>query len=169
MRNRWLVVVVIASLCLNVAVVGAYFLRRVRHDHPRRFPLRGLTAEVREKMRKAREAAMPEFSALVARVDSTDSLLWAEMRSEGPDSARVDSFCQELGRVHGRMRAMVFWQMRRELQMMPAAARAEYLNHMMTMRPGLGRPGQVMGRHMRRGAKMPPPREDEPPPPESGN
>jgi len=162
MRSRWLVLIVVASLCLNVAVVGAYFFRRARHDRQRRFPLRGLASEVREKMRKAREAAMPEFAALAERVESTDSLLWVEMRRDPPDSVRVESLCQELGQTHGRMRAMVFRQMHRELQLMPGAARAGYLNHMMMMRPGIGGPGRGMGRHMRRGSRMPAPPEGEP-------
>ena len=174
MRSRWLVVVVVASLCLNVAVVGTYFFRRARRDRSHR--LHGLTAEARERMRKVREAAMPEFSSLVGRVESTDSLLWAEMRRETPDSARVESLCQELGQIHGRMRAMVCRQMHRELQLMPAEARAEYLKHMMRMRPGFGGPGRGMGRHDRRGPRMSPPPEGEPPrdgpppapPPESG-
>jgi hypothetical protein len=180
MRNRWLVLMVVASLCLNVAVVGTYFFRRARHDRQRRFPSRWLTSEARENMRKAREAAMPEFSALVGRVQSTDSFLWTEMRRETPDSVRVESLCQELGRIHGSMRAMVFRQMHRELQLMPAEARAEYLQHMMMMRPGLPlgghhasrESGRGMGRHMRRGSTMPAPREGEPPPgapPESGD
>ena len=175
MRSRWLALIVVASLCLNVAVVGTYFFRRARRDRSHR--LHGLTAEARERMRKVREAAMPEFSSIVGRVESTDSLLWAEMRRESPDSARVESLCQELGQTHGRMRAMVFRQMHRELQLMPGAARAGYLNHMMMMRPGIGGPGRGMGRHMRRGSRMPAPPEGEPlpnepppgPPPESGD
>ena len=184
MRNRLLVVAVIASLCLNVAVVGTYFFRRAHRDRPRRFPMRGLTSETREKMKKAREAAMPEFSVLVGRVESTDSFLWTEMRREVPDSMRVESLCQELGQFHGRMRAMVFRQMHRELQLMPPAARAEYLEHMMRMKPGSplggrhmsGGPGRGMGRHQRRGNEMSPPPDGEvppdgpppEPPPESG-
>lgn len=172
MRNRWLMVIVVASLCLNVAVVGAYFFRRARHDRQRRFPMRGLTSEAREKMRKAREAAMPEFAALAEKEHMDDSLLWAEMARDNPDTLRVDSLSSDLGQFHGKMRAMVFWQMHRELQMMPAAARAEYLNHMKMMRPGFGRPGWGMGRHMRRGSMMPTPGAGEPPPgppPESGD
>ncbi len=185
MRNRWLVVVVVASLCLNVAVVGAFIVHRVRCARPRRFSARGLTSEVRERLRHAREVSMPKFSALVDSVESTDSVLWTEMRREGPDSVRVESLCQELGRIHGSMRAMVFRQMHQELQLMPAAARTEYLQHMMRMRPGLplggrhasGEPRRGMGRHQRRGSRMSEPREggppsDEPqpgPPPESGD
>ncbi len=177
MRNRWLVVIVVASLCLNVAVVGAYVFRRARRDRQHGFAARCLTAEVRENMRKAREAALPEFSVLVDRAQSADSLLWTEMRGESPDSVRVESLCQELGQIHGRMRATVFGQMHRELQLMPTEARAEYLKHMMRMRPGFGGPGRGMGRHMRRGSMMPAPREGEPfpdepppgPPPESGD
>ena len=164
MRNRWLVVIVVASLCLNVAVVGTYIFRRARHDRPRRFAMHGLSSEAREKMRKTREATMPEFAALVGRVESTDSLLWTEMRRESPDSVRVESLCQELGQIHGRMRAMVFRQMHRELQLMPAGARAEYLKHMMRMRPGFGGPGRGMGKHMNRGHRMAPPPDGEPPP-----
>jgi len=37
---------------------------------------------------------MPEFSALVDSGESTDSLLWNEMRRESPDSARVESLCR---------------------------------------------------------------------------
>jgi hypothetical protein len=175
MRNRWLVLVVVASLCLNVAVVGTYFLHRARRGGLRRFPARGLTPDVRERLRKARAEALPEFAALAEKVEATDSLLWTEMRSESPDSARVESLCQELGQIHGKMRAMVFRQMHRELQLMPGAARIEYLNHMMTMRPGFGGPGAGMGRHMRPDPRMPhgdgPPLDEPPPglPPESGD
>jgi hypothetical protein len=164
MRNRWLVVVVVASLCLNVAVVGTYFLRRVRHNRLHRFPLRGLTSEVREKLRKAREAAIPEFAALADKAETDDSLLWAEMRRESPDSVRVESLCLELGQTHGKMRALVFRQMHRELQMMPSAVREEYLMNMMRMRPGLGRPGRGMGGHMNYGHGMGQPPDHEPPP-----
>ena len=185
MRNRWLIVVVVASLCLNVAVVGTYIFRRAHRDRPRRFPARWLTAEAREKLKQARDAAMPEFAAAAEKVESTDSLLWTEMHREYPDSARVESLCQELGRIHGRMRAMVFRQMHREVQLMPVEARTEYLQHMMMMRPGLprgrrhasGEPGRGMGRHMRQGSRVSAPHEgvppsDEPvpgPPPESGD
>jgi hypothetical protein len=174
MRSRWLAVIVVASLCLNVAVVGAYLFHRVRHNRPHRPFGRGLTKQMREKMRRVREAAMPEFSALVGRVESTDSILWAEMRGEAPDSARVESLCQELGQLHGKMRAMVFRQMHRELSMMPAAERNEYLQQMMRMRPR-GQRGR-MGRMMGRGPGGPPPGLEppegeprpEPPPDESG-
>jgi len=179
MRNRWLIVVVVASLCLNVAVVATFIVHRVGRARPRRFTARGLTSEVRERLRHAREAAMPEFSALVDSGESTDSLLWTEMRRESPDSARVESLCQELGRIHGSMRAMVFRQMHREVQLMPTEVRAEYLQHMMRMKPGLplggrhggGGPGRGM-RHMRRASRMSEPREGEPPSepsPESGD
>jgi hypothetical protein len=151
MRNRWPVVVVVASLCLNVALVGTYVFRRARSVRPRRFNARGFTSEVRERLRHAREASMPEFSALVDSVESTDSILWAEMRRESPDSARVESLCRELGQLHGRMRAGVFRQMHRELQLMPEEARAQYLKHMMKMKPGFdgprGRKGRRSGRH----------------------
>jgi len=155
MRSRWLVIVVVASLCLNLAVVGTYFFRRARRDRPHRFPARRLAAEVRERLRQAREAAMPEFAAEADRVEATDSLLWVEMRKDGPDSARVESLCRELGQMHGRMRAMVFRQMHRELQMMPAGDRAEYLDHMMSMRPGFGGPRRGSGRRRQRGPMVP--------------
>ena len=163
MRNRWLMVIAVASLCLNVAVVGTFVVHRVRRARLRRFLASGLTPEVREKLRKAREAAMPEFAALAEKVESTDSLLWVEMRGESPDSVRVESLCQELGQTHGRMRAMVFRQMHRELQLMPPAARVEYLQNMMRMRPGFG-PGRGMGGHMDHGHGMGPPPDHEPPP-----
>ena len=171
MRSRWMVVIVIASLCLNLAVVGTYFFRRARRDRPHRFPARRLAAEVRERLRQAREAAMPEFAAEADKVESTDSLLWIEMGKESPDSVRVESLCQELGRIHGTMRAMVFRQMHRELQLMPTEARAGYLKHMMRMRPGFGGPGRGMFGRMNRGHGMGPGPEGEPPPgppPESG-
>lgn len=167
MRSRWLVVVVIASFCLNVAAVGAYLLRRTCHDRTRRLP-----TEVREKLRQAREAALPGFAALADKEHADDSLLWVEMSSDNPDSLRVDSLSSEVGRLHGRMRAMVFWQMRRELQMMPATARAEYLKHITRMRPGFSGSERRMGRHARRGPMVPPRCEPEPrpgPQPESGD
>jgi hypothetical protein len=164
MRTRWLVVIVVASLCLNLAVVGTYVFRRVRRDRPRRFPVRRLTAETREKLRQTRDAAMPGFLAAAEEVQSNDSLLWAEMRREYPDSARVESLCHELGRIHGTMRAMVFRQMHRELQLMPEEARDQYLKHMMRMRPASGGPRRHIGRRMSRRAGPP----DREPPSESG-
>jgi hypothetical protein len=179
MRGRWLLVIAVASLCLNVAVIGTFLVHRVRRARLRRFPAHGLAPEVREKLRRARETAVPEFAALADKVQDDDSLLWVEMAKANPDSLRVDSLSSEVGRFHGRMRAMVFRQMHRELQLMPVGARAEYLQHMMMMRPGLppcgrhasGGPGRGMDRHMRQGSRMSEPREGEPPPgpPESGD
>jgi uncharacterized iron-regulated membrane protein len=177
MRSRWMVVVAVASLCLNVAVVGTYLFHRARHDRPRRFPARWLTAEARERIRQTREAAMPEFAAEAERVRTTDSLLWQEMRAENPDSARVESLCQVLGEIHGRMRAMVFRQLHRELQLMPAVARAEYLRHMMAMRPGLDRFGRSSCGRMGHAPRMPMRPDETPfpgepppgPPPEAGD
>jgi hypothetical protein len=170
MRSRWLVVVVVASLCLNLAVVGTYFLRRAGRDRPHRFPVHRLAAEVRERLRLAREAAIPEFTVEVSKLEATDSLLWVEMRKDRPDSVRVESLCLELGRMHGRMRVLAFRQMHRELQLMPAEARTEYVQRMMRMRPGPGGAGRGM---MRRMHSCPPmPQTDEPPPgppPESGD
>jgi hypothetical protein len=170
MRSRWLLVVLVASLCLNVAVIGAYLVHRRSHDRLRRFPSRRFAPELREKLRQTRAAATPGFAALADSAETADSLLWVEMRNDNPDSVRVDSFCQELGRIHGVMRAMVFRQMHHEIQLMPAAARAEYLTHMMRMKPAMplrghrfGRPGRGRAPHMRRGRMAP---EDEEPMPE---
>lgn len=180
MRGRWLLVIAVASLCLNVAVIGTFLVHRVRRARLRRFPAHGLAPEVREKLRRARETAVPEFAALADKVQDDDSLLWVEMAKANPDSLRVDSLSSEVGRFHGRMRAMVFWQMHRELQLMPAEARTEYLQHMMGMRPGFplhgrhagGGPGPGKGRRERRGPGVPPsesePPPGSPPPPESG-
>jgi hypothetical protein len=178
MRSRWLFVVMVASLCLNVAFVGAYLVRKARHDRPRRFPARRLAPEVREKLRQTRAAAVPGFDSLADKAEATDSLLWAEMRSDSPDSVHVDSLCQELGRIHGMMRAMVFRQMQQELLLMPSSARAEYLTRMMGMRPAkplrgrsFGGFGRGKGPHVRRRPMTP--HSDEPlpgePPPESGD
>jgi|GEM_PF-915887 len=172
MRGRWLLVVMVASLCLNVAFVGAYLVRRARRERPRRFAVRKLAPEVREKLRQTREAALPGFDALADRAETTDSLLWAEMRSGTPDSVRVDSFCRELGHIHSMMRAMVFRQMHQELLLMPAAARTEYLTRMMGMRSakplrgrcGIGWPGRRTGRFQRQHPEGPPPTEGELPP-----
>jgi hypothetical protein len=182
MRSRWLLVVTVASLCLNVAFIGAYLVHRGSHARLRHFPARRFAPEVRERLRQTRAAATPGFAALADSVEATDSLLWVELRKDSADSTRVDSLCRELGRIHGVMRAMVFRQMHHEIQLMPAAARAEYLTHMMGMKPAMplrgrrfGRPGRGMAPHMRRGQMTPEdeePMPDEPPPgppPESGD
>jgi len=163
MRNRWLAVIAVASLCLNATVVGTYMFRQSRHGRARSVAARNLPPDVRERMRHVRDSAMPGFAAFAGRVESVDSLLWVEMRRDQFDSVRVDSLCRESGQLHGQMRAMVFRQMRRELQLVPPDARAEYLRHMMEMRPGSGRPGRMMGRGrgMMTRPGMPP---DEPPP-----
>lgn len=66
MRNRWLVVIAVASLCLNVAVIGTYIFRTARRLHHRRMAY--LAPEVREKLVKAREAAIPAFAASASRL-----------------------------------------------------------------------------------------------------
>ncbi len=173
MRGRWLVVIAVASLCLNVAVIGTYFLRTARPFHHRHMPF--LAPELREKLARARAAAVPEFVTLAEQAEGLDSLLWAEMRNASPDSVRVDSLCRELGQIHGRMRAMVFRQVHRELQMLPAAAQTEYLHRMMVMRPGFGGLAHEMGWRQHRGSGMGthrggrlPPNVPPGPPPESG-
>lgn len=173
MRSRWLVVVAVASLCLNAAVVGVFLLRTVRRFRHRRLAF--LAPEVRRKLMRSREAAVPEFAALAEQAESTDSLLWAEMRRESPDSARVESLCLDLGRTHGRMRAMVFRQVHRELQLLPLAVRAEYLDRLMRMRTGPGGLARAIGWRQGPGPGMtlppgggPPPNVPPKPLPESG-
>jgi hypothetical protein len=173
MRNRWLVLIAVASLCLNAGVVGAYLFRQLHHGRPHRQAERRLPPELREKMRQFRAEAMPEFVAQAGRAETIDSLLWAEMGGESTSQVRVESLCRELGVIHGELRLLVFRQMHRELELLPPESRAEYIEQMMRMRPGPAGIGRRFGRMVGRNRGMmgpggpppgmePPP--DEPPP-----
>ena len=141
MRNRWLLVVVaVASLALNLAVVGAYFYRARHRRHHSRFPhMRHADAE---RMERIRDQAIPGFESLMSRTESVSTMLMSRIGDPKITRPEVESLCREVGRYHGEMRERMFWQVRSELESLPPERRAEYMEQ---FKSGM--------RHMMRGSR----------------
>jgi hypothetical protein len=170
MKGKWLAVVAVASLCLNLAVVGAYFHQQTRR-HGTRWPvLRGMNRETMGRLHKIREEAWPDFRELAQKDESAKLALLDKIGDPKVSQAEVESLCAEIGRRHGAMGLNAFWLLRSELEALPADRRAEYLEW---LRFGMKQMmhGPMGQRGPWRGEEPPPPLDEYPlpfPPGESG-
>jgi hypothetical protein len=143
MRGRWFAAIAVASLALNVVVLGVY-LYQVRLG-PRRPRLPHMKRVDRERLKRMHREAQPGFESLMFRAESLNAVLLGRVSDPGVTREGVESLCREVGRYHGAMRERMFWQVRRELESLPPDMRAAYLE---MLRPGRGmRMMRRMGRH----------------------
>jgi hypothetical protein len=181
MRGRWLVVIAVASLALNVAVVGTFLYQRYsghgRH-HPPRIP--GLNPQVVAQVRQIREENAPALESLMEQTMPIRTALAELAGSAQSDAGKADSLCTELGRIHVQIEKNMFAMTRRVLEVLPAEMKEHYLE-MLKTNPGRHarqRPGRMRG--ARRGPGMtgeppfggppPMPGEEPPePPPDAGH
>jgi hypothetical protein len=155
MRGRWLAIVAIASLALNVAVVGSFVfinVRRHQRPHPR---IPGFGPEIPPEVRAVFEDARPRMDSLRALIDRVGEEMRAEEELNTPDETRIDSLCREAGRLHGLMMMTAHQSIRRVVQMMPEGKRHEFIENFgrrmghggramhgrRRMMPGPGEPG----------------------------
>lgn len=159
MRARWLVLIVVASLALNVAVVGSYVFFQLR-GHPRRAEqFRHLKPELRGRVEKVMRESAPEMERLMGEEDAVRMAMADELERPQVDEGRLDSLARESGRVHTQMAMLAYHNARRIIEMLPQDERGRFLEN---MRHGMGR---RMHRMMREHGPGGPPGQDMPMPP----
>jgi uncharacterized membrane protein len=156
MRGRWLAVIAVASLILNVAVVGSFVFLRVRHPLGPRHPLRGFRPAMRHVADSLLRESRPEMERLMIEGERLRAEMSEEIVRPDYDERRLDSLCQEAGRLHGRMTALAYRNARRIAAALPEAERRRFLENMRHRN----------GPRMRRGGRGPAP--CCPPPPGPG-
>jgi Spy/CpxP family protein refolding chaperone len=160
MRGRWLALIAVASLALNVAVVGTYVYRTTRpHGQHSRF--RGVKRALRDSIGNAMREAAPVIERLSGERDRLHAAVMELVAKPELDEPKLDSLCREQGRVAAELGTHMFRSMHRVVQMLPPEQRERFLRqpgpHMMRgphMR-GTGRFGQRPG-----GSEAPPPGTD---------
>jgi len=155
MHPRWLVVVVIASLALNAAVVSTYLFERFRLRRPGP-PLPGMKPAVVRELRELRREFRPRMDALRGQaLQAREGLMHLAMQPE-PDPARVESLLLEVSRSETALNRLAFEHARRISARLPEAGRAAFSRR---LRHHHLRPGRMMmHRGMRR--RQPPRGED---------
>ena len=139
MRGRWLAVVAVASLALNVAVVGTYVYRTTRpHGQHARF--RGVKREIRDSIGSVMHQATPDIERLSGERHRLHAAVMELVAKPVLDEKKLDSLCREQGRVSAELSSHVFRNMHRVVQMLPPEEREQFLHG--------------PGSHMRRGSHM---------------
>ena len=139
MRVRWLALIAVASLALNVAVVGTYAYRTSRrHERHARFP--GVRRELRDSIGGMMRQAAPGIESLSGERDRLHAAVMELVAKPELDEQKLDSLCREQGRITAELGGLVFRNMHRVVQMLPPAEREQFLHE-----PG---PHMGRGRHM---------------------
>uniref|UniRef100_A0A7C4CDC5 Periplasmic heavy metal sensor n=1 Tax=candidate division WOR-3 bacterium TaxID=2052148 RepID=A0A7C4CDC5_UNCW3 len=154
MQSRWLVVVVVASLALNVAVVGTYLFERSRLRPPGP-PLPGMRPALVRELRELRREFEPRMDTLRERARLAREGLMELALQAKPDMARADSLLAEISRSETAMNRLAFEHARRVGNRLPEGGRAAFLRR---LRERQLRPCGMM---IRRGLRRPPPPDDD--------
>jgi len=167
MRNTWLVIVAVASLVLNLAVVGAYLYHQ-RGPRPPRPPLAGLRREMHQQARDVFRKSWPEMQRLGEERARLQTELLQELTGPDVNQARVDSLADALGRLHAQSVRIISRDARAVVELLPAEQREQFLRNFGPL--GGGHHGARAGRMMRHFRGMPGPGMEPPPgpPPEQG-
>jgi len=159
MRNTWLTIVAVASLVLNLAVVGAYLFQQRTGPRPPRPPLAGLRREMHQQAREVFRKSWPEMQRLTEERERLQTELMQEVMKPEPSQDRVDSLADALGRLHAQNTRIVARDARAVVSQLPPDQREQFLRNFGPF--GGGRHGRRAMRMMRRHGMAPPP---EPPP-----
>lgn len=134
MRARWLTVIAVASLALNVAVVGAYVYRTAR-PHRQHSRFQGVRRATRDSIGSVMRDVAPDIERLSGERDRLRAAVLELVARPELDEQKLDSLCREQGRVGTEMGRLVFRNMHRVVQMLPPAERERFLRqagpHMM--------------------------------------
>ncbi|MBM3314865.1 periplasmic heavy metal sensor [candidate division WOR-3 bacterium] len=161
MRQKWLVVVVVASLALNLAVVASFLFLRLREPgHGRHRPVPGLGPEEVRGLRRLRKEFHPRMDSLRGRALDARTALMRYAGDVNPDPRVIDSLLGEIGRAEAGMNRLAFEHARRIVEQLPPEARDTFLRRLEEHR---GR-CMIPGRMMRRMHQMNPPPDGEIPP-----
>ncbi|MGQ9707754.1 MAG: Spy/CpxP family protein refolding chaperone [bacterium] len=119
MRNRWLYVLLAASLAINLAAIGAFAYRRYRIYHKRQGVFRRLRMVAPQRM----EPILNEYQF---KMDSLRIEYWQARQElarlsfeEQPDTAAVGRKLQSIGEIHREMNRLVFETGRKTGMLMP--------------------------------------------------
>jgi hypothetical protein len=168
MRHTWLVIVAVASLVLNVAVVGAYIFQLNRGGpRPSRPPLAGLRREMHGQAREVFKKSWPEMKRLGEERERLQAELMQEVMKSEPSQQRIDSLADEMGRLHAQSAKIIARDARAVTALLPAEQRERFLRNFGPF--GAGHRGARGIRMMRGHRGIPGPGPDEPgmePPPE---
>lgn len=163
MNQRWLVVIVIASLALNLAVVGSFLfvrLRAPRFPPPFERPLPGMTGEQLSSLRQLRQEYRPKMDSLRGQAEAARDSLTALAAESSPRPQRVDSLLAAIGRHEMAMNRLAYEHARRIAERLPPGLRAGFFQRLREHRRGPG-PRPMMCRPRRFGPPpVPEPDED---------
>jgi hypothetical protein len=167
MRGKWLVVVVVASLALNLAVVGAYFYRQ-RHRSPgeHRPSVAGLNREARQRVKEVFGKSLPEMQRIGQERKRIHAALLDEALKPELNQARVDSLADELGRLHAQAARILCQDAHAVAATLPAGSRERFFQNQGLFGPRHGRGMKRHGHGFRDSGPMPPEEEPPMPPPE---
>jgi hypothetical protein len=139
MRGRWLALIAVASLALNVAVVGTYAYRTARRQERRaRFP--GVRRELRDSIGGLMRQAAPQIESLSGERGRLQAAVMELVGKPELDEPKLDSLCREQGRLAAELAMVVSRNMHRVVQVLPPAEREQFL--------------RGPGSHMRHGPHM---------------
>ncbi len=108
MKNRWLYIILAASLGLNLAAFGAFVFHRYRRTRARFLP-------IRQAIKNAPQRFAPLLNEHHRKMDSLRIEYWsarAELArlalAEDPEPALLEQILQKLGEIHQEMNREVF-------------------------------------------------------------
>lgn len=150
MTNRWLVVLVIASLALNLAVVAGFFISRPRG--PRDCgPMPGMGPGEMRRFGEMRKGFDPQMDSLRERLNEARGRLF-DLAADSVEPAEAESLIQSIGQIREDMNRMAYQHLRLVLREMTPDNRARFLRRLQS-----GPPHGHGGPHRRHGGRMPPP------------
>lgn len=125
MSNRWLVVLVAASLALNVAVVAGFLLLRPRHGCPPPH-LRGMKPDEAREFAELREQFDPKMDSLREELRAARGRLYALAADSVPEQA-AESLLQAIGSIRVEMNRLAYQHLREVMAASTPERRAEIL------------------------------------------
>lgn len=132
MRQRWLVLVAVASLALNLAVVGSFLFLWLRAPAPPPLPLPGIVGRDRERLERMRREYGPCRDSLRERIFRARRALLLLAAEQNPSSAAVDSLLGVVGSAEAGLARLSFEHARRIGSALPPAAREEFFRRLQT-------------------------------------
>lgn len=136
MRGRWMMVVAVASLVLNVMVVGSFLFLRFRR--PPRPPFHRMGPGLRQRADCIYAESRPEAERLMRENERLRAMLAEEILRKDSDERRLDSLSNEVGRIHGQMTALAYRNARRVVSLLPEPERRRFVEDLQRPGPGLG-------------------------------
>lgn len=167
MKNRWLVVVLAASVALNAAAIGAFAYHRYSKQS-RRALLRDLKGRSKGRLKELFKEREPQMDSLRRVYSDVRRELGELAFSKNPDSLKVDSLLDIIGATHREMSRQVLETTRAVESLHPAEGRKKFRRRLMKVWEGPdrrrhGRGGSRRGRRMPRPERLPEPPPDEGP------